>query len=384
MDKTLFASSNNKFSFDIFKTIFEEKSKENVFVSPFSIAAAVALTHLGAKDSTAQGIANALCWQPGTEMEIHKQFHTYLGLLQTSSENFELSTANRIYLSDTIKILNHFKTMANKFYFAEPVNADFAKCAETERCKINAWVSTKTQEKIKDLLPAGSVDSLTQMIIVNAIYFKGNWDEQFDERMTCPLPFKLAPGSTKPAPMMSAKKKYAYCENQDLRCKLLEIPYKGKELSMVIILPIEDFGLQTLVEMLDEEKLKHLITGLEPASGDVLLYLPKFEVTSSHSLKEPLSALGMSDAFDRLTANFHGVTEESDLYISAVIHKAFIKVNEEGTEAAAATAMIMAPTGVPPSFTLFMADHPFLYLIKDNRADGLILFIGAIVDPQLQ
>ncbi|RUS71334.1 hypothetical protein EGW08_020899 [Elysia chlorotica] len=383
MESILLTAANNKFALQLFKAIFIEKQEENVFVSPFSIAAALAMTHLGAKDATANGIAEALCWQLGKESDIHEHFRSYLTLLQNHSDKFKLSTASRIFIQEKFKILDQFKTSTKKFYLAEPENADFVHQAEIERQKINRWVSKETEDKIQDLLPGGAVDSLTRMIIVNAIYFKGDWDAQFDERQTQPMPFKLAPGQTKPVPMMCTKKKFAYRENQSLKCKTIEVPYKGKELSMVIILPNQDFGLQDLVASLDRDKLDDLVMGLGPPTGDVILHLPKFEVTSGHSLKEHLSALGMSDAFNTLTADFSGMTGQKDLCISDVIHKAFIKVNEEGTEAAAATAVVMKRKCAVIESPKFVADHPFLYFIKDNRADGLVLFIGAIVNPLL-
>ncbi|GFO25926.1 serpin b6 [Plakobranchus ocellatus] len=345
------------------------------------ISAAVAMTHLGAKEATAEGIASALCWQKNEDSRTHEQFKAYLTLLKTPNANFSLSTANRIYMQQNFKILDDFKKNTQTLYLAEPVNADFAGNAEAERSKINTWVAEETRDKIKDLIAEGVLDSLTRMVIVNAIYFKGNWDVQFDANLTQPLPFKLAPGQTKPVPMMMAKEKYAVCESKDLKCRAIEIPYKNKDLSMVVILPSTDFGLQDLIKELCQEKLERLLNQLGHPMGEVELTLPKFEVTSSHSLREPLSALGMSDAFSMEKADFSSITGSQDLYISAAIHKAFIKVNEEGTEAAAATAVAFALRCAPIRNMPFIADHPFLYLIKDNRSQRLILFMGAIVNP---
>lgn len=384
MDTSRIASTNNKFCFELFKTIFAAKSQENIFISPISIAAAVAMTQIGAKASTARGIEKALCWEPEEGNKVHEQFQAYLSSLKTAGDKFSLSIANRIYMQERFKFLEDFKDKTLKYYLAEPVSADFENSAEGERVKINGWVSKETHDKINDLIPQGVLDSLTRMVIVNAIYFKGNWDSQFDEKRTQPQDFKVAPGQTKSVPTMHAKKKFAVGSIEGLSCQAIELPYKGKDLSMVVVLPNNDFGLRLLVESLTQELLSQLFQSLRPAMGDVNLSLPKFEVTSSHSLKEPLSALGMSDAFSMDKADFSGITGTNDLYITAAIHKAYIKVNEEGTEAAAATAMTFGLRCMPMSIPPFVVDHPFLYFIKDNRADGLILFMGAIVDPSVQ
>ncbi|RUS81925.1 hypothetical protein EGW08_010311 [Elysia chlorotica] len=384
MEMSHFSSTNNSFCLDLFKTIFVDKSKENVFISPFSIAAAVAMTGLGAAADTAQGIVKALRWQPDEGNKMHEQFQVYLSSLKTKNDKYSLSLANRIYSQQNFKILQEFRESTAKYYLAEPVNADFVNASEAECTKINTWVSEQTEDKIKDLIPPGVLDALTRMVIVNAIYFKGNWDLQFDEKRTESQKFKIAGDQTKSVPMMYAKRKFHVGQSDKLKCRALELPYKGKDLSMVVILPDQDFGLQNLVGSLSQSEIDELLSSLKPANTDVALWLPKFEVTSSHSLKEALSALGMADAFSMESANFSGITGNKDLYITAAIHKAFIKVNEEGTEAAAATAMTfglrcMPMNPIPP----FTVDHPFLYLIRDNRANGLILFIGAVADPSL-
>ena len=237
-------TANNFFGLNLFKKVWEEKQAENIFLSPFSISVALGMTHLGARGNTASEMSTTLQWPNGKADEIHQGYQKYLSLLHKPSEVYQLSSANRIFIEQKYPVLAEFLEKTNKHYLAEATPANFGGNPDAEREKINSWVSQQTHDKIKDLLPGGSIDTLTRMVLVNAIYFKGKWENEFDPDATRPLPFKVSPGNTKEVQMMYAKRKFAYIQDSDLACSAIEIPYKGKDLSMVIILPDADFGLQ--------------------------------------------------------------------------------------------------------------------------------------------
>jgi len=380
------STANNGFGIDLFKKIALENSGDNLFLSPFSISVALAMTQLGARGTTASQMSSALQWPHGKDEVIHQGYQTYLTALQQPCDMYKLSTANRIYIEKKYPVLGEFLEKTKSFYLAEPVSANFSGNPESEREQINAWVLEQTQEKIKDLLPSGSLDALTRMVLVNAIYFKGKWDKEFDPRSTQQLPFKISASlGAKDVPMMYLKSKFSFVEDEQLSCKAIEIPYKGKDLSMVVILPDEDFGLEGLIKKLSSDQLTRLLQSLgQGRQQDVKLTLPKFEMTSSQALKTHLSTLGMSEAFDGSRADFSGMTkgDVKDLFISEVFHKAFIKVNEEGTEAAAATGAVMMMRSMPRPCPEMRVDHPFLLIIADCRANGNVLFLGTVADPR--
>ncbi|XP_013091555.2 leukocyte elastase inhibitor-like [Biomphalaria glabrata] len=380
MAHQLIADANNKFGLDLFKLTHNGSKGENLFLSPFSISLALAMTQVGAREKTAQDMAKALRWETEEETKIHEQFQSYLKLIQSPTDAYQLSTANRLYLQQSYVFLEEFKNKIITWYLAEPISADFVSNAENERVQINDWVAGQTNNKILDLLAPGVLDSLTRMVLVNAIYFKGQWNKKFKESDTRSLPFKLSPGQTKNVPMMIMTSEFSYTDDPDLKVTAVEIPYKGKELGMVILLPDEDTSLESVVNNLTWEKLKTIFDGLAYPGSKVKLTLPKFEMTSSLDLKSLLSSLGMEVAFNVNCADFSGMTGGKDLYISAAVHKAFIQVNEEGTEAAAATAVVMMMRCAVPQPPPITIDRPFLFLIRDIRANN-ILFLGQVTDP---
>ncbi|XP_005092477.1 leukocyte elastase inhibitor isoform X3 [Aplysia californica] len=383
MATTEIASTNNMFGLQLFKTIFEENKDKNTFLSPFSISVALAMTQLGARGKTASDMSATLQWNANSEQAIHDGYQSYISKLQQPCDKYQLSTANRIFIEKNYPVLAEFIEKTKKFYLAEPVSADFGGDSEKERTNINSWVSEQTQNKINDLLPRGAVDALTRMVLVNAIYFKGKWDEEFNPNLTRPLPFKVSPSNTKDVPMMFAKRKFAFFQDESLACTAIEIPYKGKDLGMVVILPNDDFGLEALVKTLTPEKLTGLLGRLGKPFQEVKLTLPKFEVSCSFQLKPLLSALGMAEAFNVQNADFSGMTEgeKRDLVLDEVYHNAFVKVNEEGTEAAAATAVVMMRRCAPLPTDNVVVDRPFLFAIFDKVANGNMIFLGQVVDP---
>jgi len=253
---------------------------------------------------------------------------------------------------------------------------NFATDAEGARKTINAWVEKQTRDKIKDLIQPGVLDSLTRLVLTNAIYFKGDWASPFKKDGTKDGDFFAADGQKVAAPMMHQTGHFGYLDGGELQA--LEMPYKGDALSMVVLLPKAKDGLPALEKKLSATSAVVWIAGLR--KQQVQVAMPRFTTTAEFMLKETLSAMGMTDAFsDR--ADFSGMDGVKDLFISAVIHKAFVDVNEEGTEAAAATAVVMKSTGMPAPPVEFRADHPFVFLIRDTRS-GCILFVGRMANPK--
>ena len=268
-----------------------------------------------------------------------------------------------------------FTQLLLKTYGAGLNDVDFAQ-TEQARKAINDWVSQQTKDKIKDLIPEGVLSDATRLVLTNAIYFKSNWAEKFEKDVTRDGPFKVSADKSVDVPMMHLTHRFRYMENDELQ--MLEMPYSRNELSMVILLPKKADGLADI-----EKNLTAANIGKEAVSVQVTL--PKFKITSAFGVGETLKAMGMTDAFDSKKADFSGMTEKEKLFISAVIHKAFVAVDEEGTEAAAATAVVM-DAGAPPrqeESKVFKADHPFAFMIRHN-ATGAILFTGRVANPKAE
>ncbi|MDP6439518.1 MAG: serpin family protein, partial [Candidatus Brocadiia bacterium] len=258
---------------------------------------------------------------------------------------------------------------------------------------INAWVEEETKEKIKDLIPKGVLNEMTRLVLTNAIYFKGDWASQFDKKLTADAPFTLADGKKVQVAMMHRKGDYRYLDAREPRGILLpahrytemgafqalELPYVKDELSMLVLLPSTADGLPALEKSLTAERLDALLSAMR--EREVQVYLPRFKLTYKVGLSETLKSMGMTDAFSLPPADFSGMDGAKDLFISAVLHKAFVDVNEEGTEAAAATGIVVGITSVRLMPIVFRADHPFLFLIRDNKS-GSILFMGRLVNPE--
>jgi serpin B len=252
---------------------------------------------------------------------------------------------------------------------------DFVTETEKTRQKINRWVEDKTNDKIKNLIPEGALNAMTRLVLTNAIYFKGDWASQFDKDDTEDADFFVSPEKTVTASLMYQKEEFKYAENELLQ--ILQLPYKGDDLSMLVLLPKEKIGLADLEKELTADKLTEWQKRMY--EQEIEVYLPKFKMTSQFSLSETLKKMGMSDAFDPGKADFSGMTGNKDLFISAVLHKAFVEVNEKGTEAAAATGVMMQ-LSMALDEPVFRADHPFIFMIQDNKT-GSILFVGRVMDP---
>jgi serpin B len=370
-------TGNNGFAMDLYGKL--RASKGNVFFSPYSISTALAMTYGGARGETAAQMAHTLQFDlPSNELhQAFGQLEENLNAVQKAG-HVQLSVANSLWPQKGFDFLPDYLALCKKFYGTSIQSVDFAGDTEAARKQINDWVEDKTRKKIVELLKPGMIGGSTRLVLANAIYFKGDWANQFEARHTKDQPFHISPETDITAPLMQQTSDFGYAEFPDLQ--VLEVPYAGNELSMVVLLPRQVDGMGDLETNLTAENLSKWTGFL--GSQKVQVFFPKFTVTSEFSLADTLSEMGMPDAFIFKTADFSGIDGQKDLYISRVIHKAYVKVDEKGTEAAAATAvtmelgMVARPTQIP----VFRADHPFLFLIRDNQT-GSILFLGRMTDP---
>jgi serpin B len=347
----------------------------NLFFSPYSISSALGMTYAGARNNTEKEMKEALHF-PGGRDELCKSFGKLQEGLNTVQKagDIKLSIANAIWAEKSYKFLPGFMDLVQKEYRSKISLADFVGNAETERKVINTWVEKQTNDKIKDLIPEDVLDALTRMVLVNAIYFKGDWASQFKENHTREREFNVTAEEEVQAKMMYQQGKFRLAADADTQA--LEMPYKGDRLSMLVLLPKQKNGISKLEKTFTAKKLNDLVTKLRETTVQVTF--PKFKIETGYDLVPPFMKLGMKDAFSR-RSDFSGMDGTKDLYISAIRHKAFVEVDEKGTEAAAATAVVMGLRSAP-RHPRFNADHPFLFLIRDN-ATGSILFMGRVADP---
>ncbi|XP_052434654.1 leukocyte elastase inhibitor isoform X6 [Carassius gibelio] len=427
------SAANTQFCLNLFKKISEGDASGNVFYSPISISSALAMVSLGAKGNTAAQMFKVLSFTnppkpdavtpashqqaqkpqiacgvkdqhgpsmtqqtqkfekcpaqaaPGqkTEDQIHSSFNKLMSELKKPGSPYVLTLANRLYGEQSYQFVEKFLNDAKRYYEAGLEEVDFKKKPDATRVDINKWVEKNTQGKIKDLLPERSIDAMTRLVLVNAIYFKGNWMEKFPMEATRDGQFKLNKTQTKPVKMMNQNKKFPLAFIPEMDSQVLELPYVGNNLSMLIILPneIQDetTGLQKLEKALSYEKLMEWTRPEVMHQQKLEVSLPRFKMEETYDMKSLLISMGMEDVFDRKKVNLSGMSPNNDLVVSKVIHKAFVEVNEEGTEAAAATAVVVMKKGrrIPRAF---IADHPFLFFIRHNPTKS-ILFCGRFCSP---
>lgn len=364
---------NTAFALDLYGKLAQ--SDGNLFFSPLSITMAVGMTYAGARQETAKQMAAAMHFALPPE-KLHPAFHALMVNIFGRGAAYKLSMANRLWIAKDYRLRPEYLRLTEEDYGAEPKRLDFAGDPEGARGKINDWVEDQTNDKIKDLIPKGGIQEATRVILTNAVYFKGNWLEPFKKRSTQKAPFHLSADKNVDVDMMSQEHSFPYAETDTLQ--VLELPYKGGEVAMLILLPKKVDGLGALEKELSADTLKKWTVAAR--TQRVRVHLPRFKVTSTFELADPLKALGMTDAFDPDKADLGGISDQSGLYIMRVIHKAFVDVNEEGTEAAAATGIMVGETAAPRQPVVFRADHPFLFLIRSKR-DGSILFMGRLVKP---
>lgn len=375
------SSANSLFALELFRTLNESNPTGNIFFSPFSISSALAMVFLGTKGSTAAQLSKTFHFD--SVEDVHSRFQSLNAEVSKRGAAHTLKLANRLYGEKTYNFLPEFLTSTQKMYGADLAPVDFQHASEDARKEINQWVKGQTEGKIPELLAMGVVDSMTKLVLVNAIYFKGLWEEKFMKQDTTDAPFRLNKKNTKSVKMMYQKKKFFFGYISDLKCKVLEMPYQGGELSMLILLPedIEDesTGLKKIEEQITLEKLREWTKRENLENIDVHVKLPRFKIEESYILNSNLGRLGLQDLFNSSKADLSGMSGSRDLFISKIVHKAFVEVNEEGTEAAATTAGIATFCMLLPEEE-FTADHPFVFFIRHNPTAN-VLFLGRVCSP---
>ena len=363
--------SNNRFAFDLYFKL--EDKEENIFFSPFSINSAFLIAYEGSRKDTKKEIENVFGL---LEENIRRpNFARILSEINRKDKKYILYTANALWIQKGYRILKEYKEIVKKYYASQIENLDFVNETEKSREIINSWVLEKTNGKIKDLIPEGALSIYTRAVITNAIYFKGNWLKKFDEKNTKEEDFFVNEKKKIKVEMMRMEKEiFNYFEDDKLQ--VIEIPYNGEEVSMFILLP-KSFDINSIKEYLNYEKFKEIKESMREEEVD--LYIPKFKMETKYSLNSVLYEMGIKSAFSEINADFSGITGKRELFISNVYHKAYIEVNEEGTEAAAATGIVFEITAVKFRKT-FKADHPFVFLIYHKKLES-ILFLGRIVNP---
>ena len=382
----MIVKGNTDFAFDLYAQL--KDAEGNLFFSPYSISTALAMTYAGARGETEKQIAKTLHFPVVQYFDSDPFQRDYCNLIkqlnaQGQNGDYQLIIANALWAQKDYPFRNipegfeSFLGWVESCYKARVENVDFVNETEKTRKKINKWVEDETNKQIQNLIPEGVLNAMTRLVLTNAVYFKGDWAETFDKAKTKDADFFISADTTVTAPLMYQKETVEYAENDLLQ--ILQLPYQGDDLSMVFLLPKDKHGLADLETELTAEKLTEWQKQLH--KEDVFIYLPRFKITSQFSLNDTLAKMGMPDAFDESKANLSGMTGNKDLFISAVLHKAFVEVNEEGTEAAAATGVMIGLTSVrTTSPHVFRADHPFIFIIKDNNT-GSILFVGRVADP---
>jgi serpin B len=397
-ERQTIVKGNNEFALELYAKL--RAGEGNLFFSPYSISTALAMTYAGAQGETESQMAGVLHFptrrdgpkvtpSEPNEKSItataweHKRFSSAFGKiikdLNAGGEKgkYELRVANALWGQKGYGFLKEFLNLIETDYGGYLNEVDFVTAVEAARKTINDWVENQTNNKIKNLIPEGVLDSMTRLVLTNAIYFKGNWAKQFKKEMTQNAPFTLLDGNKVDVPMMNQTADFNYIQTDSFQC--LELPYVNDELSMIILLPKKLDGLHELEGTVTIDNLSKWLNELR--KREVIVFVPKFKMTSQFGLADVLKAMGMTNAFVPDIADFSGINGKRDLFISAVIHKAYVNVDEEGTEAAAATGIVMKTSAVPTQMPVFRADHPFLFVIRDNRSSS-ILFIGRVMNPK--
>lgn len=371
------AEGSNLFMIKAYKYLSETEESKNIFISPYSIQSALAMTYAGAAGITEQEMSKALEF-PGNTLAFHENFGKLTDNINGISKKGEmqLSVANSLWLAENYKFLDEFLRINKTYYNAETANLNFSE-SEKARKTINDWVLEKTKDRIKNLIPPGILDALTKLVLTNAVYFKAEWAEQFKKGNTQKAEFTTMENKAVKTELMNLNHSFPYMENEDIQ--LIEMPYKGGDASMFVLLPKKKNGLKELEKDLSWSNIEKYIGQMNGNRVDV--YFPKFKMSLEYELRKLMRSLGMNAAFNK-SADFSRMNGNKELYISAIIHKTFVEVDETGTEAAAATAVVMRlKSAMPnPEYKTFRADHPFFYFIREN-VSGTVLFAGRVTDP---
>ncbi len=369
------AAANNEFGFNLFHQLTRQDANKNVFCSPLSVATALAMAYNGAAGETQQTMARTLRFNGMSQAEINLASADLLKALKSSDPKVELAIANSIWARQGVKFKEDFLARNRQYFGAEVATLNFGDPQAVGR--INGWVSANTKGKIPRIIDRISPQQV--LFLINAVYFKGLWQQKFDPALTRNQPFHLRGGGQKPVPMMAQAGSYRYLRGD--RFQAVSLPYGKGGASLYLFLPDQNSSLNDFLKTVNYQQWEQWLKSFRTTPGD--LKLPRFKLDYERTLNDALKALGMESAFSAERANFSGMSDRRDLFISEVKHKAVVEVNEEGTEAAAATSVGISVTSVqitPQRFT-FIADRPFLLAIRDQQT-GAILFMGVVMEPK--
>jgi serpin B len=377
-DQTEAVKGSNAFAVDLYAQLRAQPG--NLFFSPESISTAFAMAYAGARGQTATEMQQVFHFKLPPE-RLHPAMGALLAQMNAQHKGYQLRVADALWAQQDASFQASYLKLVQADYGAGFHQVNFKLSPDTVRATINQWVESETNNKIQNLIGPGVLTPATRLVLTNAIYFKGNWQDQFDKDATQKEEFHLSATQWVMAPLMHRTGSYSYYDGGTFQA--IELPYGGNEMSMVVLLPKDTNGLPALEKSFTAAAASEWIQKLEPVEK-VTLTLPSFTMTQQFELSSALSAMGMAQAFSD-AADFSGMTGKSEFTISAAIHKAYIDVNEVGTEAAAATAIVVEATAarmpVPePPPIIFRADHPFLFLLVDTRT-GSMLFLGRVADP---
>jgi serpin B len=379
-DTKSLVEGNTAFALDLYARL--SGAPGNLFFSPYSISTCLAMTYAGARGDTETQMARVLHFRKG-EPRLHSSFGKLQQHLNDAAKQngIQLDIANALWAQKGHHFLPAFMKIAKNDYQANVNQADFKTSSDAITHEINQWVAQKTKDRIQNILPAGSLHDLTRLVLADAIYFKGTWASPFEKAATSTDPFHLSADSQTDALLMHHVDNVRYTGNNDIQA--VELPYRGDELSMVILLPSQIDALGQLERQLNPVFLARLFAQMK--KQEVVIILPRFKLESGFNLNNTLAKMGMPDAFDWQKADFAGLNGTNTLSISAVFHKAWCEVTEEATEAVAVTTPVAVemsgPEEPPPTRPVFRADHPFIFLIRDTRS-GSLLFVGRLADPR--
>uniref|UniRef100_A0A8D1CA61 Serpin B7 n=1 Tax=Sus scrofa TaxID=9823 RepID=A0A8D1CA61_PIG len=388
------SNANVEFCLDVFKELSSNHGGDNVFFSPLSLLYALSMILLGARGNSAEQMEKVLHFNHIAELlgpefkdsakcsqigRIHSQFGVLFSQINQPDSNYTLSIANRLYGTKAMAFHKQYLNCSEKLYEASLQTVDFEWSAEETRKTINAWVESKTNGKVTNLFGKGTIDSSCVMVLVNAIYFKGQWQNKFQEKETVKTPFQLSKGKSVIVEMMCQTGKFKLATIKEPQMQVLELPYVNHELSMIILLPVGTNDLDQVERQLNSKTFQEWTSPSNMVERDVEVHLPRFKLEIKYELNSLLKSLGMTDIFNWVKADLSGMSSAKGLYVSKVIHKSYVDVNEEGTEAAAATGDILVVKRLPIR-AQFVANHPFLFFIRHIHTNTL-LFCGKLTSP---
>ncbi|XP_063057018.1 antithrombin-III [Engraulis encrasicolus] len=379
------SKANSRFALSLFKELGKGKSQEsNIFMSPISISTAFAMTKLGACNTTLEQLMHVFEFDTIKE-KTSDQVHFFFAklncrLFRKKDKTTELVSANRLFGEKSLKFNETYQDISELVYGAKLLPLNFKEKPELARVTINEWISNKTENRIENTLPQGAIDTDTILVLVNTIYFKGQWKNKFDKDNVMNDDFIVSDAKTCTVPMMYQETKFKYGRFNEDKVKVLEMPYRGEDITMVLILPDKGTSLAELEKGLDLKKLVGWLDRMRETT--VAVQIPRFKIEDSFSLKEKLQSMGLEHLFSPNQASLPGLLEDEtdNIYISDAFHKAFLEVNEEGSEAAAATAVVAIGRSINFNREVFIANQPFLLLIREATINTII-FMGRVADP---